>query len=120
MKNVKAIIFFVLITILSACNSNPRPTTGDVMIRVFDFVVQSDIDWSNLKTQILNIDGVRTCTINEKEKYAGIVYSLEKLSDKQLASLITDKTSIETTIHEFPVDENAKACPMKAAWSLWD
>lgn len=120
MKQFKALIFFVLITILTACNNNPRPTTGDVMIRVFDFVVQSDIDWSNLKTQILDIDGVRTCTINEKEKYAGIVYSLEKLSDEQLATLITKKTSIETTIHEFPVDENAKACPMKAAWSFWD
>lgn len=120
MKHIKTFIFFVLISFLSACNSNPRPTTGDVMIRVFDFVVQSDIDWSNIKSQILTIDGVRTCTINEKEHYAGIVYSLEKLSDEQLASIITNKTSLPTSIHEFPIDENAKACPMKAAWSFWD
>ena len=119
MKHVKAIIFFVLITVLSACNNNPRPTTGDVMIRVFDFAINSDVDWIIIKSQILNIDGVRTCTINTTEHYAGIVYTLEKFSDEQLAQLITDKTTIPTTIHEFPVDPNAKACPMKAAWSFW-
>lgn len=114
-------IFLIVFTVYANIDTPPlhyyAPESEMQMYRIESFGQKGNP--TNIKTEVLALDGVTACAVNEQSKILAVTFYPQKNSSEKLQNYLTNQLGLTLSKATFPkMGNNAKECPVPLGYIL--